>query len=89
MGNKASDIRLNESPMREQRHKNGDRLWEGMHQTANAGSVLQEENSKTAEARPKPNGSKNIGRPKYFSSLIRPKNPRRKSEITLYACLRS
>ena len=75
MGNKASDRRLNESPTREQRHKNGDRLWEGMHQTA--------------EARAKPNGSKNIGRPKYFSSLIRPKNPRRKSEITLYACLRS
>ena len=36
-----------------------------------------------------PEQSKNIGRPKYFSSLIRPKNPRKKSEITLYACLRS
>jgi hypothetical protein len=88
MGNKASDRRLNESPTREQRPKNVDRLREGMHQTANAGSAFQKENSKTAEFRSEPNDFKKIGSPKYFSSLIR-QDPRKKSEITLYACLRS
>jgi hypothetical protein len=37
---------------------------------------------------PEPKESTKIGRPKYFTSLIRPKDPRKKSEITLYACLR-
>jgi hypothetical protein len=36
-----------------------------------------------------PEESTKLGRPKYFTSLIRPKDPRKKSEITLYACLRS
>ena len=41
MGNEASDRRLKESPTRGQRPKNVDRLWEGMHQTANAGRAFQ------------------------------------------------
>jgi hypothetical protein len=62
---------------------------ERINQRAKAGSGLEEQNSKTAESRSAPNDFTKIGNPKYFSCSIRPKDPRKKSEITLYACLRS
>ena len=34
---------------------------------------------------PEPKESSRIGNPKYFSCSTRPKDPRKKSEITLYA----
>jgi hypothetical protein len=36
-----------------------------------------------------PEESTRIGNPRYFSCSIRPRDPRKKSEITLYACRRS
>jgi hypothetical protein len=36
-----------------------------------------------------PEESTRIGNPRYFSCSIRPKDPRKKSEVTLYARLRS
>jgi hypothetical protein len=88
MGNKGFK-RRQESPTRDQRYKNVDRLPEGINQTAKASSALGEETLKAAESKSEPNDFKKIGRPKYFISLTRPKDPRKKSEITLYACLRS
>jgi hypothetical protein len=63
------------------RQKKATRLSERRNQRANTDSELQEEPT-TA---PQPKELAKIGGPKYFSCLIRPKDPRKKSEITLYA----
>jgi len=49
---------------------------------------LEEEKPKRAESTPEPKESNKIGNPKYFSCSMGRNDPRRKSEITLYATRR-
>jgi hypothetical protein len=70
-----------EAAGRMKRQKEAARLTERKNKTQTTGNNLQEEESKTAGSvfRLKPKGN-----PKYFTSASRPRDPKKKSEITLY-----
>ena len=59
----------------------------GRNERAKTERKVQEEEPKTAESVPRPEPKELIqfGRPKYLSCLIRPRDPKKKTEITLYA----
>jgi hypothetical protein len=76
--------RQKESARREKRQKKAARLMERRHQKANASSERQEDKREPAGPTTEPKKSTKIDNPKYFGSPIRPRDPRKKSEITLY-----
>jgi hypothetical protein len=76
--------RQKETARREKRLKKAARLMERRNQKAGAGTDRQEDKREPAGPTSAPKESTTIANPKYFGSPIRPKDPRKKSEITLY-----
>jgi hypothetical protein len=77
--------RQKETARREKRLKKAARLMERRNQKASAGTDPQEDKREPAGGpATAPNESTKITNPKYFGSPILPRDPKRKSEITLY-----
>jgi hypothetical protein len=72
--------RQKETARREKRLKKAARLMERRNQKTSVGTDLQEDKREPTA----PKESTKIDNPKYFGSPIRPRDPRKKSEITLY-----
>ena len=79
--------RQKEAAQREKQQKKTARRMERKNEKARTTNKLQEEETKTAGSVPRPEPKELIqfGRPKYLSCLIRPRDPKKKTEITLYA----
>src|SRR5205809_6813207 len=79
--------RQKEAAQREKQQKKTPRRLERKNEKARTTNKLQEEETKTAGTGPRPEPEELIqfGRPKYLSCLIRPRDPKKKTEITLYA----
>lgn len=82
--------RPKEMARREKQQKKAGRLMERRNERAKAGNKLGEEKPKAAGliSRAEPTELMQISKPRYFSCSIRPGNPKRKSEITLYTPVR-
>jgi hypothetical protein len=76
--------RQKETARREKRLKKAARLMERRNQKASVGTDLQEDKPEPAGPTTAPKESTKNANPKYFGSRITPRDPRKKSEITLY-----
>jgi hypothetical protein len=76
--------RQKESARREKRQKKAARLMERRNQKGNASTDRQEDKREPAGATTAPKESTKIANPKYFGSPVGPRDPRKKSEVTLY-----
>jgi hypothetical protein len=76
--------RQKEMARREKKQKKAARLMERRNQKASVGTDLQEDKREPAGPTTAPKESTKIANPKYFGSPIKPRDPRKKSEITLY-----
>jgi hypothetical protein len=77
-----------ETARREKQQKKTARRMERRNERANAGNKLGEEKPAGLVSRAEPIELVHISQPKYFSSSARPRNPKRKSKITLYTPVR-
>jgi hypothetical protein len=75
--------RQKEMARREKKQKKAARLMERRNQKGNAGSDRQNDKQEPTEPTTEPKES-TTGNPKYFGSSTRLRDPRKKSEITLY-----
>jgi hypothetical protein len=76
--------RQKETARREKKQKKAARLMERRNQKASAGPDRQEDKREPAVPTTAPQESTKITDPKYFGSPTRPRDPKKKSEITLY-----
>ena len=81
MGNETFKKRQKEVSRREKRQKKAARLTERRNERAKTGSEPQEKTPSTGQSVSR---SESKGNPKYFACATRFREPRRKSEITLY-----
>src|SRR5205823_6926778 len=79
--------RQKEAAQREKQQKKTARRMERKNEKASTTNKLQEEEPKTAGSVPRPEPKELIqfGTPKYLSCLISPRDPKKKTDITLYA----
>jgi hypothetical protein len=76
--------RQKETARREKRLKKAARLMERRNQKASVGTDLQEDKREPGGSTIAPKESAKIANPKYFGSPITPRDPKKKSGITLY-----
>jgi hypothetical protein len=76
--------RQKETARREKRLKKAARLMERRNQKASANTDRQEDTRKPAGPPTPSKESTKIANPKYFGSPILPRDPKKKSDITLY-----
>jgi hypothetical protein len=76
--------RQKEMARREKRQKKAARLAERKNQKGNASTGRQEDKREPTVPTTESKESTKLGNPKYFGSSIRLRDPRKKSEITLY-----
>jgi hypothetical protein len=76
--------RQKEMARREKKQKKAARLMERRNQKASASRDREDDKREPTGPTTEPKESTKIGNPKYFSSSIRLRDSRKKSEITLY-----
>jgi hypothetical protein len=77
--------RQKERARQEKRQKNANRLRERRDEKAKAGSKFENEKPAEPVSRLQSTALAKVGNPKYFSCSIRPRDPKKKSQITLHA----
>jgi hypothetical protein len=85
MANETQKKRQKELARRERRQKKAARLLERRKEETKPVGALQEQKPESADSLLEAKAATKFGSPKYVSCSRGPRNPRKKSEVTLYA----